>query len=101
LLLIVVIECKYCWCHITKSRMTSLPVVKYLDVFLDRSFCFISGFIATMMYMFVFETSPEAFHRRIVIGNSPERGIQHAGIRSLQARPHVVNSCIFEEFQVV
>jgi hypothetical protein len=42
-----------------------------------------------------------ALLRSFSIGNSPERGKQHAGISSLYARPNVVNSCIFEEFQVM
>lgn len=47
--------------------MAPLAVVEYLDVLSDGSFSLCPGRVTAVMYQFVLEASPEAFHRRVVI----------------------------------
>ena len=51
--------------------MAPLAVVEYLDILADGGFSLGPGRIAAMMYQFIFEASPEALHRRVIIAVTP------------------------------
>ena len=50
--------------------MTPLPVVKDLDIFLNRCLGMSARFVMLAMCQFVFQAAPEDFHRRVIVAVS-------------------------------
>lgn len=56
-----------------------LAVVEYLDILADGGFGLDTGSVATMVYHFIFQASPKAFHRKVLMATKPGHCLDRQG----------------------